>query len=788
MDQHTLQVLEFHKIRQLVSQKTLSPLGHENALTILPMTDGDQIAGTLEEVSEAISLFQTGGDLALERFQDIRPALARCTGEGSVLEPEELLQLSHILRLCRILIDFIKERSGDLPRLEATIRKIEPVEKLRRDIDRKIDEKGRIRDDASKTLRRLRQEQVAARDRILSTLRSLLSSLSTAESRPEEVITLRDGRYVIPVPGRRRNRVPGVVHDRSASGTTLFIEPAAVIELGNKLRELEVDEKREMVRILRELTAAVAEASATIAGNLNVLGHLDLVQAKARLAVEISAGVPRISPDGILRLKAACHPLLILLAGEKETVVPMDLELGDEVRTVLITGPNTGGKTVALKTLGLLCVMFQAGLPIPAHADSELPVYEDIYADIGDEQSLEQSLSTFSAHLRQIIKILKGAGPSTLVLLDEIGAGTDPQEGAALAMSILDDLTRREAHTVATTHFGSLKVYAHDQPGMENASLEFDRKTLRPTFRFHMGLPGSSFALEIADRLGMPDPVIEQASRLIGPEDRKIGEMIEDLQRRVIWYDRKKADLEADEKRLKSMKEEYERKLGDVRQEERRIRERAVRDSELVLAEANALVERVVARIREDQASKESIKQAHRRLDERSSQLEARRRELTDRPEEPAVELGRGAPVWIKSLQAEGEVIAGVGRGARYKVQVGNLIMELDGTDLDPVSQPSSKGKRPLGGVDVGRTESEEAGGEVDLRGLTADEAVAALERFIDRALLSGLSTLWIIHGKGTGALRQRVGEFLKDFPGVKGYRLGAWNEGGDGVTVVELE
>ena len=788
MDQHTLQVLEFHKIRQLVSQKTLSPLGHENALTILPMTDEERIARSLEEVSETVGLFQTGGDLPLERFQDIRPGLARCTGEGSILEPEDLLELSHILRLCRELIDFIKVRSGDFPRLEVSIRKIEPVEKLRRQIDRAIDEKAHIRDDASKILRRLRQEQVTLRDRILSTLRSLLSSSSTAQSPSEEVITLRDGRYVIPVPSRRRSRISGVVHDRSASGTTLFIEPAAVIELGNKLRELEVDEKREMVRILRELTAAAAEVSGTIELNLSVLGHLDLVQAKARLAVEISADVPKISQDNVLRLKTAYHPLLILLVGEREKVVPLDLELGAEVRTVLITGPNTGGKTVALKTLGLLCLMFQAGLPIPAHLDSELPVYQDVFADIGDEQSLEQSLSTFSSHLRQIVKILKGAGHSTLVLLDEIGAGTDPEEGAALAMSILDDLTRRQAHTVATTHFGSLKVYAHDQPGMENASLEFDRKTLRPTYRFHMGLPGSSFALEIADRLGMPDSVVERASRLIGPEGRKVGEMVEDLQRRVIWYDRKKADLEADEKRLKNMKEEYERKLGDSRQEERRIRERAVRDSELVLAEANALVERVVAQIREAQASRESIKQAHRRLDERSSQLEVRHRELADRPDGPAVELSRGDPVWVKSLQAEGEVVANVGRGARYKVQVGNLIMELDGADLALISKPSSGGKRPAGGVDVGRTETEEAGGEIDLRGLTSEEAVARLEKFMDRALLSGLSTLWIIHGKGTGALRQRVGEFLKDFPGVKGYRLGAWNEGGDGVTVVELE
>jgi DNA mismatch repair protein MutS2 len=788
MDQHTLQVLEFHKIRQLVSQKTLSPLGRENALTILPMTDGERIALVLQEVSEALGLFQTGGELPLERFRDIRPGLARCLGEGSILEPEELLELSRILVLCREMVAFVKERSGDFPRLEASIGKIGLLEKLRRMIDRRIDLKGQVRDDASKTLRRLRQEQVTLRDRILSTLRSLLSSQSKARSRSEEVITLRDGRYVIPVPSRRRSRVPGVVHDRSASGTTLFIEPAAVIEQGNTLRELEVDEKREIVRILRELTAAVAEEAATIRTNLDVLGHLDLVQAKARLAMELSADVPRISADGVLRLKTARHPLLILLAGEKDEVVPLDLMLGDEVRTVLITGPNTGGKTVALKTLGLLCLMFQAGLPVPAHPDSELPVYVNIYADIGDEQSLEQSLSTFSSHLRQIVKILQGAGPGTLVLLDEIGAGTDPEEGAALAMSILDDLTGRQVHTVATTHFGSLKVYAHDRSGMENASLEFDRTTLRPTYRFHMGLPGSSFALEIADRLGMPDPVVQRASRLIGPEGRKTSEIVEDLQRRVIWYQDKKAELEAEESRLKKMAEEYERKLGDVRQEERRIRERAVRDSQLVLAEANALVEKEVARIREGQASKESIKEAHRRLDERSARLKERRRELTDRPAAPAVELSRGDPVWIKSLQAEGEVVADIGRGDRYKVQVGNLVMELDGADLDPRSEPSRRKKRPAGGVDLGGTESEEGGGEVDLLGLTCEEVVARLEKFMDRALLSGLSTLWIIHGKGTGALRQRVGEFLKGFPGVKGYRLGAWNEGGDGVTVVELE
>ena len=788
MDQHTLQVLEFHKIRQLVSQKTLSPLGQENALTITPMTDGEQIALALQEVTEAVDLFRGGGDFPLERFEDIRPGLARCLGEGSILEPEELLQLSHILRLCRDLAAFAEDQAGVYPRLEESIRKLKVLEELRRKIDRKIDPKGQIRDDASRKLRHLRQEQVTIRDRILSTLRSLLSSRSSAQSRSEEVITLREGRYVIPVPSRQRSRVPGVVHDRSASGTTLFIEPAAVLELGNRLREVELEERREVVRILRELTAAVAQVSGPIDANLSILGRLDCIQAKARFARQLPAGVPRISPDGVLRLRAARHPLLILLVGEEEEVVPLDLELGGRIRTVLITGPNTGGKTVVLKTLGLLSLMFQAGLPIPAHPDSELPVYGDIYADIGDEQSLEQSLSTFSSHLRQIVKILSRADRNTLVLLDEIGVGTDPEEGAALAISILDALTRRQAHTMATTHFGSLKAYAHDQSDMENASLEFDRRTLRPTYRFHMGLPGSSYALEIAERLGMPEPVVKRASDLIGPKGRKTGEIIADLQDRVIWFDKKNAQLRDEESRLKRTMEEYEHRLQGVRQEEDRIRERAYRDSELVLAEANALVEKVVAQIREKQASREVIKEAHRALNEKVSQVKKRHQELVPEPDEPPVKLNRGDPVWVKSLQAEGEVIASMGRGARYKVQVGNLIMELDGTDLGSPSGPDPERKTPGRGIDVGRTLTEDASGEVDLRGLTADEAVESLERFLDRAFLAGLTTLWVIHGKGTGALRKRVGEFLKDFPGVKGYRLGAWNEGGDGVTVVELE
>jgi DNA mismatch repair protein MutS2 len=323
---------------------------------------------------------------------------------------------------------------------------------------------------------------------------------------------------------------------------------------------------------------------------------------------------------------------------------------------------------------------------------------------------------------------------------------------------------------------------------MENGSLEFDRGTLRPTYRFHMGLPGSSFALEIADRLGMPESVVKRASNLIGPQGRKTSELIEDLQERVIWYEKKNAELRTKGDRLKTMMEEYEQRLKDVRQEERRIRERAYRDSELVLAEANALVEKVVAEIRERQASRETIKEAHRALDQRSTQLQQRRRNLQPQPNKPEVVLSKGDPVWVNSLQTEGEVVARLGRGGRYKVQVGNLVMELKGTDLRTLTRPVGEGKATRSSIDVGQTSEEEVSGEVDLRGLTAEEAVHRLEKFLDRALLAGLNTLWIIHGKGTGALRKRVGEFLKDFPGIKGYRLGAWNEGGDGVTVVELE
>jgi DNA mismatch repair protein MutS2 len=432
--------------------------------------------------------------------------------------------------------------------------------------------------------------------------------------------------------------------------------------------------------------------------------------------------------------------------------------------------------------------MVQAGLHIPADGDSEMPIFTQIYADIGDEQSLEQSLSTFSSHLRQIVKVLEHADQDTLVLLDEIGVGTDPEEGTALALAVLETLTERRVRTVATTHYGALKVFAHDRPGIENASLEFDRQTLRPTYRFHLGIPGSSYALEIANRLGMQPAVLKRATDILGPDTKETAELIEDLKERVVFYQQKSTQLLKQQEELEQLTQSYREKLADVRQEEGCIREKAYHDAEAILAQANATVERVIAEIRKGQASKEIIKEAHRVLDEQTSRVKKHLQAIAPKEQSSPVSLQKGDPVWVEGLEAQGEVVAKLGRGARYKVQVGNLVMEVDGTELRRLSKPVPGQRIQSHTSEDGQSFADGASDEIDLRGLTADEAIGKLQRCIDRAILAGLNTLWVIHGKGTGVLRRRVGDFLKDSPGIKSYRLGAWNEGGDGVTVVELQ
>ena len=788
MDQHTLQVLEFHKIRQLVAQRALSTLGRESAAELAPLTDQGEIYATLNQVSELKGLFQKGEDLPLQGIKDIRAALGKCSRQGAVLEPSELLNIGEVLSICERLQAFAKDHQREYPHLGSIIGELRPLKALRQKIEEKIDEKGQVRDNASKKLYNLRRESEATRDRILSKLRSLLSSLSRGRDDHEGLITIREGRYVIPLRGDQRNRIQGVIHDRSASGSTLFMEPTSVIELGNRQRELELEEKKEVFRILRNLTHLVAESTGLLTENLLILKNLDLLYAKARFSMDLDAEQPKLNDRGVLKLKRAHHPLLMLLSPAQGEVVPLDVELGENFHTLVVTGPNTGGKTVTLKTLGLLSLMVQSGLHIPAHSDSELPIFQKIYADIGDEQSIEQSLSTFSSHLRQIIQVLEHADQHTLVLLDEIGVGTDPEEGAALAMAVLEVLASRSVRTVATTHYGALKLFAHDHPGIENASLEFNSQTLRPTYRFRVGLPGSSYALEIASRLGMSSSVVKKASGLLGEDRQKTGELIEDLSRQLRLYEQKNTELQKRERDLARLTEEYTQKLSHVREEERRIREEAYRDAQAVLAEANASVERVIAQIRETQANKETIKESHRILEAESSRMKRRLEAIAPRPKPSAGTVRVGDAVWVESLQAEGEVVASMGRRGRYKVRVGNLTTEVGETDLRSV-RVSARDKRKSGGrIDTGQVSTDQAVNQIDLRGMMADEAIAELERFMDRAMLAGLSTLWVIHGKGTGVLRKRVGDFLRDFTGVKNYRLGAWNEGGTGVTVVELE
>ena len=848
MNAKSLHTLEFDKIVQRLAERTSFSAGAQLALSSLPTDDITLARHWLAETGEARRLLSEHSDVHLGGVFDVRVYLPQAE-RGAVLLPHELLEIRSTLQRARTLRNILVRVEGRYPVLADIAYRIEPVLHVADQIGQVLNDRGEVMDSASPKLARLRAEVKVVQNRLMDRLSRIISTPTTAQYLQEPIVTQRQGRYVVPLKAEFKGRIRGLIHDQSASGATLFIEPFGVVEMNNEWRKLQLDEEDEVRRLLAELSDLVADEAPYIRQTVEALAQLDLIFARARYADDLRATEPELvewqretgkqgnkgkqgkegkaenqgpvggrgpalaagvtlspshpvtvspqHPGSTIDLKRARHPLL-----NPETVVPIDVYLEDSYFVLLVTGPNTGGKTVTLKTVGLLALMAQAGMHIPAGDGSQLSCFEGIYADIGDEQSIEQSLSTFSSHLTNIITILEEADDRSLVLLDELGAGTDPEEGSALARALLDHLVRRRVTTMATTHYSELKIYAHGTPGVRNASVEFDVETLGPTYDLSIGLPGRSNALAIASRLGLRRDIIDAAQSLVRPESLEADDLLQEIKetRTRLVEERTAAeklrrDADAHEKALK-------KQLAEIEQTRRDLLNQARQEAQAELDELADEVQRVRRQLAGLVTSSDAREEQRQVLHEAQQVIEERRAasEPLPQPEKPAqpppaTPIRVGDTVWVPSLQSAAQIVGLNPQEKEAELQIGAYRMRLPISRLErrdvgdalpvglerpgrlPMAEPSARVSVPLPTVGL----------ELDIRGSTVEEMLPRLEKYLDDAYLGMMPWVRVIHGKGTGALRTGVRSELRKHPLVKNFREGEPGEGGDGVTVVYL-
>jgi len=799
MDGDIERILEFDKIKGIVSKYCSSGLGRSILDELEPFGDLEQIRHALNVCGEAKAINTVNDGLPLNGLYDIRHLMRKAGVSGIVLDTEELLQIASTIRVARKLRAFAGKFSEEYPLIAEIIEELLTFPHLEESINSCIDPEGNISDSASPLLAKIRKQLVTTRNRLMNLLESMLRSPNYQTSIQENVVTIRNNRYVIPVKQKFKGSLPGVIQGRSASVVTVFMEPAGAVPLNNELRELTDQEKAEIRRILRELTDKVREDLPLLEVTVDILSELDLINAKSIFCSRLDTTKPEINDQGYVELIQARHPLLQL--GDNETrkaddreqskVVPINFHIGDGFDTLVITGPNTGGKTVALKTVGLLTLMMQVGLHIPAQTGSKMSTFSNIFADIGDEQSIEQNLSTFSSHMTRIIRITEQADSTSLILLDELGAGTEPSEGAALGMAILDFLHSRNAKTIATTHHDSLKAHAYSREGMENASVSFDLKTLRPTYELRIGMPGSSNALRIANRLGLPDEIVEAARDYLGSEALGVADLISSVENMQSELEEQKRLTE--EKTISASKAqlEHELLLRRLKSQRRDMEREALREASSIVQSAKKLVEKTISEVRKEKASPQIIQRARKELVQAKNQIEAAiEPPPVDEGREPAAgELRVGNEVYIKSLRTRGTLINLPSEKGIAQVRIGSARLNLPQADIRIVSasKTAGSGGKSAKSINLKYAKRGNVPQALHLRGDRAEEALKKVDKYLDDAALAGLQYVSIIHGRGAGILRQVVTEFLSEHPQVANFRLGERNEGGDGVTVVEL-
>lgn len=792
MNNKIIQTMEFEKIRQQLSQFAATDSGKETIRILLPSREASEVQRLQDETDDGRKVLRLKGGIPMPHLKDIRMHLKRLD-IGGFLNGKEIAEIGRVLTTTREIksfFDWFTDNEVEFHSLDEIVDGLISLPDLTRRISMSIAEDGSIHNDASPELNRIRNAIRSTERNIRERLDELIKG-KKAQYLSDALVTIRNERFVIPVKQEYRNMFGGVVHDQSSTGQTLFIEPQAVLDLNNKLRALQAQEKREEERILYELSQELVPHIPDLAVNNDVLAHLDFINAKARYAESLKASRPLISEDNHVAIWGGRHPLI-----NPEDVVANDLLIGEEYQAVIITGPNTGGKTIALKTLGIIQLMGQSGLQIPAGENSQIGIFQEIFADIGDEQSIEQSLSTFSSHMTNIIDILKRIDDKSLILFDELGSGTDPQEGASLAVSILDYVGTVGSYVMATTHYPELKVYAYNRPGTINASMEFDVDTLAPTYRLQIGVPGRSNAFEISRRLGLPDSVIQQAQGFIQEDSQVLNEMIADLELKRRMAERESHELEEKleetETILAHLTDTYERLLA----QKDRMTEEAKREANQIVDTAKEEAEFLLQEIREMQMNMRTeapIKEHE--LIELRKQFEGLHQEETLaknkvlKREKEKKKLKPGDEVLTETYGQRGTLLEDAGKG-EWVVQIGIMKMKLPESDLRPIKEePQQKKAKTQRQIATLRSASDShVSTQLDLRGYRYEEAIRELDHYLDAALLAGYPQVTIVHGKGTGALRQAVTDTLKRHPQVKTYHFAAPNAGGNGATVAEFK
>ncbi|WP_066292628.1 endonuclease MutS2 [Bacillus sp. FJAT-29937] len=784
MQERIFKVLEFNKVKEQLLEHVSSELGKRKAEHLMPSVDFEEVQQWQEETDEAVKVLRMKGNVPLGGIYNIRPHVKRSI-IGGMLSPHELTQVASTVHASRQIKRFIEEfvdENENLPILASYVFRIIVLADLETTIKNAIDDNGEVLDSASDTLRSLRNQLRTKESRVRERLESMIRSSSAQKMLSDAIITIRNDRFVIPVKQEYKGHYGGIIHDQSSSGQTLFIEPQSIVQLNNELQGIRVKEQQEIERILIELSSKVAENGSELETIVEVLTEIDFMFAKARYSNRMKASKPKVNNEGRISLFKARHPLI-----PADIVVANDISLGKDFSTIVITGPNTGGKTVTLKTVGLCTLMAQAGLQIPALDGSEIAVFDAVYADIGDEQSIEQSLSTFSSHMVNIVDILKKVDFNSLVLFDELGAGTDPQEGAALAISILDYVYKRGARVIATTHYPELKAYGYNREGVINASVEFDIDTLSPTYKLLIGVPGRSNAFEISKRLGLQDDVIDTARSYISADSNQVENMIASLEE-----SRKQAEADKEEandflRSAEMLHKDLQKQMIEFYEQKDALHEKAAEKAEAIIDQAKAEAEKVIRDLRKMRIEKAAeikeheLIEAKKRLEEAAPKIKKSKKQMTSKDKHV---FKPGDEVKVLSFDQKGTLIDKTS-DKEWQVQIGILKMKVNEKDLEFIKSPKPVETRPMATV---KGKDFHVSLELDLRGERYENALLRVEKYIDDALLAAYPRVSIIHGKGTGALRQGVQEYLRNHRSVKKIRFGEAGEGGSGVTVVEFK
>ncbi|WP_445506402.1 endonuclease MutS2 [Niallia sp. 03190] len=783
MHERVLKTLEFDKIKSQLLEHVSSSLGQWKAEQLVPSTEFEEVVRLQEETDEAAKVFRMRGNIPLSGIYDIRPHVKR-SSIGGMLSPAELNQIANTVHASRQIKRFIEEFNDEerVPILAELVNQIIVLAEVEEEIKMAIDEQGVVMDSASEALRSIRHQLRRNESKVREKLESMIRSSNAAKMLSDAIITIRNDRFVIPVKQEYRGNYGGIIHDQSASGQTLFIEPQSVVTLNNELQAIRVKEQQEIDRILTQLTALVSGYSTELLDIVGVLSEIDFMFAKAKYGHRLKGTKPNINKEGKISLFKARHPLIPV-----DVVVANDVTLGDDFSTIVITGPNTGGKTVTLKTVGLCTLMAQAGLQIPALDGSEMSVFDAVYADIGDEQSIEQSLSTFSSHMVNIVSILEEVDHNSLVLFDELGAGTDPQEGAALAISILDEVNRRGARVIATTHYPELKAYGYNREGVMNASVEFDVETLSPTYKLLIGVPGRSNAFEISKRLGLQDQVIAAARAHVSDESSKIENMIASLEESRKHAEEEYKDAQELRKQAEMLHRDLQKQVMDYYDKKETLQEKAKKQAADIIEQAKQEAEQVISDLRKMQLEKRAEIKEHELIEARKRLSDATPKTTVKRKEAIKTtthDFQSGDEVKVLTFGQKGQLLEKIS-DKEWQVQIGIMKMKVKTKDLEFIKTPKVVETKPLASI---KGKDYHVSLELDLRGERFENALVRVEKYIDDSLLAGYPRVSIIHGKGTGALRTGVQEYLKNHRSVKSIRFGEAGEGGSGVTVVELK